>query len=199
MAYCITKSFGIENIKATVPKWLAALAAGSAAAPKCEGVTRAGVRCGRVRMRGMSRCHNHLQGPQRDIADAERAAEAAKNARSTNPYRRERALRTLAAIERRRLHRVWKLDPTIPGTTLALPEHDERRVEGWLKAEHGIVLDDTKHETGDPLSARCVDRLRWAAALRLTGRVSEVSSRNRVAAALRDDLAWFEKMAAMED
>lgn len=188
---------GMERLKARVPAWLAALAAGNAAAPRCGADTASGGTCGRLRMKGSSHCYLHLRGHQRDIVDRERAVRAAKSARSTNPRRRADGERALAAIQRRRLHRVWKLDPTLPGTTLALPDADERRVLSWLKDVHGIVLDETLHETGHRLSARCVDRLRWAAVLRLTLRVTEVSARNRVVAALRDDLRWFRKMSAM--
>jgi hypothetical protein len=118
-------------------------------------------------------------------------------ARSSNAKRSAEGRTTLAVIARRQLHRAWKLDPTLPGTTLVLPDHDEKRVRRWLQDEHGIDLAETMHATGHHLSARCVDRLRWAAALRLSQRVTETSARNRVAAALRDDLRWLQKHAAL--
>ena len=190
MAYCITKSYGMERIKARAPEWLAAMWAGRDAAPKCGVSTKSGGACSKTRMRGSDRCSLHLHAAQRDIVDVQRAKRAEKMARSTNKQRREAGERALAVIARRKLHRAWKLDANLPGSTLVLGEGDEERVLSWLEVEHGIVLGTTEHDGGWPLSYRCIDRLRWAAALRLTGRITDESARLRVKAALRDDLAW---------
>jgi hypothetical protein len=76
---------------------------------------------------------------------------------------------------------------------LALPEADERRVRQWLKDVHAVDLGVTEHGAGHPLSARCVDRLRWAGAMFLSGRITTESAQRRVMAALRDDAKWWLK------
>jgi hypothetical protein len=144
-------------------------------------------------MRGADKCRHHLKGTQRDIVDRQRAITAGKLARSSNAVQRCRAQRALAAIARRGLHRAWKLDPTLPGSTLVLSDGDEARVLAWLEVEHGIVLGTTEHEGGWPVSYRCIDRLRWAAALKLTERITTESALLRVKAAMRDDVAWWRR------
>lgn len=96
-------------------------------------------------------------------------------------------------VRRCQLHRAWQLDPTLPGSTLALSESDEARVEAWLVEHHGVVLVSGLRDKGYPYSARCVDRLRWAAVLALTGRIDDERARRRVIVALRDDLRFWLK------
>lgn len=193
MAYCITKSMGMKRIRERAPGWLTMMAEAYAAAPRCGAKCKKGGTCQHVRMRGSDRCHTHLQGPQRDILDAQRAERAEKMARSTNVKLRAQGEATLRAIAKRKLHRAWQADPTIPGSTLTLPERDEAAVRRWLLEEHCIDLDNTKHEEGFPLSYRAIDRLRWAAALCLTKRSPPENAARRVEQALRVDLAWWRK------
>jgi hypothetical protein len=101
---------------------------------------------------------------------------------------------TLRAIARRQLHRAWKIDPSLPGSTLSLSAHDEARVIEWLRDTHNVDLEHHPlHDNGHPFSARCIDRLRWGAALSLTGRLDAEGGRRRVVVALRDDLKWWAK------
>ena len=44
----------------------------------------------------------------------------------------------VAKIERRRLRWVWKTDPTLPGSTIALQPQDLARAESWLRDIAGI-------------------------------------------------------------
>jgi hypothetical protein len=193
MAYCITKAMGMERIKARAHEWLAAMSAGRDAAPRCDAKTSAGKPCQSPRMRGADRCRLHVGGSQRDIIDAQRAKLAERMVRSTNAKLRAQGEAALRSIAKRRLHRAWQADPTLPGSTLTLPDHDEARVRRWLLEEHGIDLDKTTHEGGFPLSYRAIDRLRWAAALCLTKRSPPPNAAKRVVAALRDDLKWWRK------
>lgn len=185
----------MDRVKARVPEWHAAMARGFAAAPKCGAMTRAKTPCQCPRLRGTDRCHLHLHGKARDVADAARLASAQHRARSGNTIRRAEAEATIAAIARRQLHRAWKLDPTLPGSTLVLPYTDEGRARRWLLDTHGIDLDLEPHpfhaNTDYPITPRAVDRLRWAAALHLAGRMDMARAARRVFVAVRDDLRYW--------
>lgn len=196
MAYCITKSFGLDRIRARVPEWHAAMRAGRDRAPKCGAKTRAGTPCARLPIPGTPHCYLHLHGKARDVADLKRKAIAEKRARSTNALLREEGLATLRTVQRRQLHRAWKLDPTIPGSTLTLTEADEARVRQWLRDTHHIDLDQEPHPvhaTGQPITARATDRLRWAGTLHLAGRMDAEGAARRVFVAMRDDRAFWAK------
>lgn len=194
MAYCITKSMGMDRIKARVPAWLEAMRAGKAAAPKCGAELRSGGKCRAVRMRGGDRCHLHLHGQQRDAIDAQRAIRAAKALRSTNSRNRANGERALAVIARRQLHRRWKVYPLEAGSTLELTNDDEARVRSWLRNTHSIDLEHHPlHANGHPITARAIDRLRWAATLFLSGRMDAERAARRVFVAMRDDLKFWGK------
>jgi hypothetical protein len=184
----------MARIKAGVPLWMEALARGRAAAPKCGAKTQAGTPCQRLPMPGTPHCYLHLHGPARDAADARRAVAAEKLARSTNTILREQALATLRNIARRQLHRAWKKDPTLPGSTLALDDHDEARVRRWLSDTHQVDLENRPlHANGHPITARAIDRLRWAGTLALTKRITPEAAARRVFLALRDDVRYWAK------
>lgn len=198
MAYSIVKIMGMDRIKARVPAWLAAMNAGKAAAPKCGAMTRSGVPCGKLPLKGAPHCRHHFKARQRDLIDIERAMRAEKVLRrSGHAPLRAKAETTLRCIARRQLHRHWKTqNPDAPGTTLILPDSDERRIRTHLQRIHNIDLDKYVHAALEPkrgLSERAIDRLRWAATLEVTKRISNESSRRRVRQALRDDVHWFTK------
>lgn len=198
MAHSIVKILGLETIRARAPAWLAAMRAGSAIAPRCGARTRAGSACQRNRLTGAEHCHLHLHGRARDAVDAARLLRAQKLlSRTTNAYHRARAAATIAAVTRRQLHRAWKNDPTLPGSTLALPDYDEARVRAWLKDTHRIDLDDEPNPvhvtTQDPITARCIDRLRWAATLHLSERMDAERAARRVFVVVGDDLRFWAK------
>lgn len=194
MGHCITKILGMDRIKAGVPLWMEALARGKAAAPKCCAKTRAGTPCQRTRMRGGEHCYLHLHGSARDAIDLKRAVIAEKRARSTNTRNREMGWAALRNIARRQLHRAWKKDPTIAGTTLTLDDRDEARVRRWLSDTHRVDLEHHPlHANGYPITARAIDRLRWAGTLALTKRITTQAAERRVFLALRDDLRYWAK------
>jgi hypothetical protein len=195
MAYSIVKILGIERIRARAPEWLAAMRAGRERAPRCGAPTRAKTPCALTRLTGADRCRHHLHGAARDAVDAARLLRAQKTlSRTTNAHHRARAETTIAAVQRRQLHRAWKLDPTLPGSTLALPDHDEARVRAWLRYFHRIDLDQGTHaNTAHPITARAIDRLRWAATLFLSGRMDAERAARRVFVAVRDDLKYWAK------
>ena len=198
MAHSIVKILGLETIRAHAPKWLAAMSAGRANAPRCGAQTRAKTPCACPVMRGADRCHLHLHGKARDELDVKRAAAARKLlSRTTNTRHRASAKSALANVTRRQLHRAWKKDPTLPGSTLTLPDRDEARVSRWLRDTHRIDLDQEHHpvhaNTNHPITARCIDRLRWAATLHLSGRMDAERAARRVFVAMRDDLKFWAK------
>ena len=114
-------------------------------------------------------------------------------AQSTNAQLRVQGERALHAIARRRLYRLWIIDANIPGTTLILGDRDERRVRDYL-LQHGIDIDVYRHPSGDKLSCRAIDRIRWAAALCITNRCTEVAAKKRIAFALRGDIKFYKKL-----
>lgn len=146
-------------------------------------------------MRGADRCSFHLHGKDRDAVDAARLLRAQKTlSRTTNALLRRKAMSTIASVTRRQTHRAWKVDPTIPGSTLTLPEHDEARVSRWLREVHRLDLEHhLLHDNGRPITARCIDRLRWAATLHLSGRMDAERAARRVFVAVRDDLRFWAK------
>jgi hypothetical protein len=193
MRQTIIQNMGLDRIRARVPEWLAAMRAGRAAAPRCTAIKRDGHPCQRERMRGATKCEAHLQGAARDAVDLARLRRAQAALTSTNTKKRAEAERAIRVTKRRQTHRLWKLDPTYPGSTLELPANDERRVRGWLLHHHGIDLVFFRHGTGHHLSARAVDRLRYAGLMSLTNRMTADGGWRRVVVALRDDAAWWRK------
>lgn len=198
MAYSIVKILGLEAIRARAPIWLDAMRKGYAAAPKCGAMTRAKTPCELARLPSADRCHHHLRGAARDEVDAARLLRAQKLlSRTTNARHIANANSTIAAVTRRQLHRAWKIDPTLPGSTLTLPDHDEARVSKWLMDTHQIDLDQEPQpmhaNTGQPITARCIDRLRWVATLYLSGRMDAERAARRVFVAVRDDLKFWAK------
>jgi hypothetical protein len=47
------------------------------------------------------------------------------------------------------------------------------------------------HDNGNPITARAIDRLRWAATLHLSGRMDAERAARRVFVAMRDDLRFW--------
>jgi hypothetical protein len=199
MAYCITKSYGMANIRAIIPKWLAALSAGRDAAPRCTATTRTGKPCGNTRLQGADRCRHHFRSSQRAQVDLERMKRAQTVLqRSTEARRRMKAEATLRVAARAQLLRHWRTqDPDAPGCTFILPDSDERRIRKHLQTKYQINLDTYLHTGLEPprgLSARAIDALRWAATLEVTRRITETSAATRVRRALEGDVRWFSKL-----
>ena len=122
---------------AHLARWLTALTEGKNRLPRCVGTTKLGRKCKHIAMIGSDRCCFHLVGAERDRVDQIRIARYRRLSRLSDigERGREKARTALAHIERRRLHRAWKLDPTIPGTTLVLnPHHEKQRSRPFAHA-----------------------------------------------------------------
>lgn len=144
-------------------------------------------------MRHSDRCRLHLDGSKRDAVDELRYPRLERRARAKGkPVQAVLALKALAAIKRRRLHRAWLTDPTVPGTTLVLTPNDEARVAEALLLRFGADLYDETH------TERCRDRLKWAAFRSLAG-ADPIKASYRVKAALRDDERWRRRLIPETD
>ena len=174
---------------------------GKREAVKCEHVCRDGQRCQCIPMREARRmninlCRLHLHGAKRDLVDIAREQRLLREAQSENKIKRSEAVRSLAAIARRRTHRGWKIDARLPGATVpVLRERDAERVERWL-LERGFRQGHILPATGRLPSPRFWDRVSWAAVLALGSRLSEAASRRRLELALRDEVAFWKRLEA---
>jgi hypothetical protein len=108
-------------------------------------------------------------------------------ARSSRGFSRERALleARVTRIERRCLRWVWKTDPTVPGSTIALTTPDEVRACAWLR--------DVAKVEPDQLTPRAFDQCLWAAALCLSHRYHEDEALLKVKRALQAEELWRSK------
>jgi hypothetical protein len=141
-------------------------------------------------------CRLHLHGAKRDLVDIAREQRLLREAQSENKIKRSEAVRSLAAIARRRTHRGWKIDARLPGATVpVLQERDAERVERWL-LERGFQEGRVLQRTGRLPTARFWDRISWAAVLSLGGRLSQTASRQRLELALKDEVAFWRRLEA---
>ena len=177
---------------AHLDRWRAALMAGQRAAAKCEATTRTGAQCRFHVIPGTRRCTHHLVGAERDAYDRNRIPKLQRmiDRNVGGRITIARARKSLANIARRQLHRLWKIAPDAPGSTLGLPPRDEQRVRNWLR-NHGIDLD----APAQYLTPRCIDRVRWAAFMKLRGGMPNEAARRRLVLALRDDTRWQQKQS----
>jgi hypothetical protein len=169
-----------------IARWVAALAAGRDAAPRCLAPLRNGCLCQRQRMRGAKRCPVHCKGAERDRVDAEAVARLRREAKWDNAVGRH-ARNRLENIERRRQNRAWLKDPTIQGRTVVLSLNDERRVKHYLKTTHGIDLDNECSATGFAFTPRAVDRLLWCGVHALSGHADFAAAAKRVECIFEDE------------
>lgn len=156
--------------------------------PSCEATTRAGARCKLLPIRGSNCCLWHTRGKVAVHSNTlllEAARERIqKGGAQLMVYR---AHKTIARIQRDELHRQWKIDPRIPGSTLELDAETETHVYDWLFKNYHINL--IGQNTYTP---RCIDRLRWAA-YRVLRRGDEATpefleqAARRVRSAIADD------------
>lgn len=179
-------------------RWQAALAAGKSRLPRCTGTTKLGRKCRHHVMVGSNRCHWHLHGVERDAFDQVRIVRLQRLSRLSDigERGRQKARNALAHIERRRLHRAWKHDPTIPGVTLVLNPHQEKRVVELLLGEFGIDIEKVLPQTSRLPTPCCVDRLRWAAVLLIQGKTTLEKAKRRVWQAIAEDTHFFDKIDA---
>jgi hypothetical protein len=175
--------------KAHLQRWSKEQIEGRNRMPRCAALTRERRPCRHFALPGTPRCNHHLVGRERDRYDVARIPRLTAILDRKASVEAERASRALAAIRRRQLHRAWKIDPTLPGSTIpVLSAADADRVSRWI-AERGLDLDGPLPISGQPATARARDRLLWVAILDLGGRLDHPDQRIR--AALQDDAEWF--------
>jgi hypothetical protein len=180
-------------------RWAEALAAGRARAQRCERILRNGRQCRGIPMRearrmGVLLCRWHCRGSLRDKVDAQREPRLHALAASDNDILRSRAERALACIARRRMNRVWKLDPRLPGSTVPhLSDRDAARVERWL-VERNLREGRPLQATGRPPTPRCWDRMTWTAILAIGARIDEGGARRRLELAVKDEVAFWKRL-----
>lgn len=174
-------------------RWLAGLQKGFQNAPRCAAKRRDGQPCRLPRMRGSDRCPRHCIGKERDRIDQAAYPRLLCTA-GNNSSSGDRARIRLAAIERRRLRRAWQKNPTIEGSTIALSASDEKRVEQYLREEHGLTLSGVCALTERPFTPSGQDRLRWCAVHALSGRISQEAAAVRVKCILSDEQHFFERL-----
>jgi hypothetical protein len=169
-------------------RWAEALAAGRAKL-RCSAVARTtGKSCRAVPLKFADRCRCHLRGSKRAEVDALRLEWLQRRLpRTSNPALRQTIVSAIAGIERRRLQRAWRIDPTVEGSTIALEPRARARVLAWLSAIGRI-------EDFDGLTARAQDRLLWAGGLCLAKRTTEATALKSAATALKDEARWRTKM-----
>jgi hypothetical protein len=151
-------------------------------------------------------CGVHRRGTVAVRADASKEIQNAKVlASNTGGLERERAIRSMQRIARHRIYRLWRLDPRSPEIDLLeLCAADEQRMAHWLKQNHGVDINAPLPATGRQPTARCRDRLRYAA-WRVLRRGASASpqfieaARRRVTLALRDDEKFWRKWDAFDE
>ncbi len=194
-----------------ISRWAQALTAGRRAAPKCEGDTASGAPCQSCRCEGARHCRHHLhQGRAEDRERAEkrlekRHADVLKfGGTAIQVHRAHAGLRRLARL---RLHRRWKHDPRVEGSTIAFAdEADQVRVRRWLVSNCGVDIaapvvacSDVQAHMSSP---RALDRCLWAgwrivrSNVGLTDQFIE-NAKLRVKAAVRDDARFWASWAAL--
>ena len=185
---------------ALIRKWLAALHAGQARAPKCAAHTRLGCPCRKAARTGSAYCTFHIPLDEALRLDIQRRPHllriVAHGGSGKGRIGRLAAQESLAAADRRLLRKAWFHDPRIPGSTLALSPLDEERVRKLLDSK-GIDLESLA-ETGQPATARCVDKLRRSCAIFLRGAIDERTLDKRLVAAIRADRRFFAWVEAEE-
>jgi hypothetical protein len=154
---------------------------------RCVAIARStGLRCRGTPLKFSTKCRCHCLGSERIAVDAKRLPWLQRQLQqTTNADARANVEARIARIERRRLRWVWrKLDPTVEGQTIDLESRDLQRVHAWLRSV-GVDVDS--------LTARALDRCRWAGALCLARRTTEATALKSVTVAMRDERQWRAK------
>lgn len=198
------ETLGLEACRDPVhiARWREAMARGTRAARKCGHIDKfSGRQCRNPAMRearaiGIFRCSRHLAGPERIEVDRRGEARLRRWLTSENAIRRRKAEAGLTAASRRRLLEGWKINPELPGRTVAFTPSDERRVGAWL-ARRGLALDEPLPQTGQLPTPRAQDRLRWIAARHLSGRADDRAAAWELKKITRGDGRWQARKAAL--
>jgi hypothetical protein len=169
---------------AHIARWLAAMAEGRAKR-QCVATARStGEECRRHSLKFSDKCMVHCIGAERTAVDERRLKWLERRRlKNFNAAQKARIDASIARIGRRRLRWAWRtMDPTLPGSTIELECQDLQRVCEWLRSVAGV--------DPDALTARALDRCKWAGALFLAHRSTEATALKSVRIALRDEERW---------
>ena len=138
------------------------------------------------------KCSIHCRGAERIEVDQLRLVWLQRKLRRRFFNVRERAAleAQVSKIKRRALRWWWKIDPTLPGSTIALESHDLARACAWLR--------DVAKVEPDTLTPRAFDQCLWAAALVLSRRYDEETALLKVKRALQAEELWRSKTGQAE-
>jgi hypothetical protein len=170
-----------------VLRWITALRAGLAKAPRCEGVTLTGEQCRQRCAKGYRRCWWHLDHRTRAKLDARQVSKDERTVReSVNAIHVRKAETRLRRHRRRLLQAAWENDPTIEGTTLYYVTDAELGVIAAHLKKRGVRID-----AGWPPAMR--DVLQVAAFRQaIAGTLDEVGMQAAIRRAERDRGRWRE-------
>jgi len=157
---------------AHIKRWVQAQLAGRRAMPKCVGVKYDGERCTHPPLRGFSKCRLHLRGLERDASDRERETRYLKILEKGDiPLTEMRARRGLASIARRRLNKMWDIDPRIEGETIIFANQEDRQLAvQWLLNHCNVDLSKPLPGTNRMATPCCINRMLWPAWCVVRGR-----------------------------
>ena len=148
---------GIEAVRAGIPRWHAAMAAGRWRAPKCDCVLRDGRQCRNSSIREarklkppVFRCRLHMPREIWIKIDYIRRDRGRMLARSSNSHPSGQGPSNPEADRNPRTPLPLELDPEIEADMFVLSPGDQKRVDRWL-AERGFNLDHLP-ETGRPMT-----------------------------------------------
>jgi hypothetical protein len=170
-----------------IARWMAAMNAGKAKR-RCAALARTtGKPCQQVALKFADKCAIHCRGAERIEVDRLRLVWLRRKLRCrfSNVRERARLEARVARIERRRLRWIWKADPTVEGSTIALPPHGLELACRWLR-EVAVVEPAA-------LTARAYDRCLWAAALLLSRRYDDKLALMNVQRAVEAEERWRTK------
>jgi hypothetical protein len=171
---------------AHLARWQAALMAGFAKRQCSSTAKSTGVRCRSHPLKFSDRCSLHCRGAERIAVDQLRLVWLRRKLRRRlNDRERSRLEARVAKIERRRLRWVWKADPTVEGSTIALQPYALERAHAWLRDIAGVEP--------SVLTARAYDRCLWASALCLSRRYHKQTALLEVKRALQAEEQWRTK------
>ena len=159
---------------------------------------RTGKQCEHLPLKGRRYCWNHDRAPQTAEYDAACFArlKVQIDRGVGGRVKLEEAQRRLARLARRMSHRIWKMDPTVEWSSVAVDEKTEAALHQILR-ERGLTQSGLLPH-GRAATPRAWDRFMHAARKFYVEAITEQQLQNRLRAAIRDDAAYWMKVEAAE-